>query len=246
MAHRVIDQFQAVQIDHDQADRSIQALVDALHFFFKIGPVVNSGQGVVKTSVLQQHFRFLAFADFALGFPIQKRVFICDRRQIGDLVQHFDIIGGKAAARFRVPQADDADDFTGAFQGEVHHRFRQGIGGMCAVLPLLVIVDQNGLPGLVHLSGSPLVDGVSGAEHGAGRTGGDHPDPLGPVFVEQQNAAGRRAGNFGRLIDDGLQQVHNIAAIHDFQRGFMQKRQQLVAALHLHRRAFLVAKLVEQ
>ena len=70
VAHRVIDQFQAVQVDHDQADRSVLALIDALHLFFEIGPVVYSGQGIVKTSVLQQHFRFFALVDFPLGLPI--------------------------------------------------------------------------------------------------------------------------------------------------------------------------------
>ena len=145
-----------------------------------------------------------------------------------------------------MPHADNTDHFAGAFQGEIHHSFRQGLGRLYAMLPLLVIVDQHSLAGFVNLSGGAFVDGVTGAEHGAGWAGGDHPDSFGPALVEQEDAAGRRAGNLGRLVDDGLQQIHHIAAVHDLQRSFMQKRQQFVSALYLQRRVFLVVYLVKQ
>ena len=112
------------------------------------------------------------------------------------------------------------------------------------MLPLLVIVDQHRLSGLVDLAGGALIDGVARAQQCAGRPGGDDPDPFGAGFVEQKNAAGRCAGDLSRFVDNGLQQVHDVASVHDFQRRFVQKRQQFIAALQLSRRVFLMIHLV--
>ena len=123
VAQGVVDQFQPVHVEHDESDGTFSAFVDALHLFFKISPVIQTRQAVMKILVLQQLFRLLAIRYFALGFPEEKGVFIGNRGQVGNLIQHGEIIFLKLTACFRMPQPDNADNFSSAFQRKIHDRF---------------------------------------------------------------------------------------------------------------------------
>ena len=103
MPQGIVDQLESVQVDHDETDRTGRALVDPLHLFFEVGPVIQAGQCIVEILVLQQFFSLFAVVDFPLRFPVQKGVFVSNGSQVGDLVEHLHIVGGKVPTGLCMP-----------------------------------------------------------------------------------------------------------------------------------------------